>query len=115
MSAKAAREGSRKAAARTVERIRSNITRSGRVRTGRMRDSVNARQQPDGSYLVGSDLHYFDHQELGTRGSVARPGSFLVFRGRGGQLVFAKKVRGISPGRFLRDAVRRLSPDDFAT
>lgn len=74
--------------------------------------SVNMRPNSDG-YVVGSHLEYFDFQDQGTRGHTMPPGRVMVFQGKGGALVFARKVRGVKAGHFLRDAYRSLSQSDI--
>ena len=113
----AGQTATRRAAEATVRRTRANITRKGRVDTGKMLSSVKARPSPSGNdpgYAVGSDLSYFDYQEKGTRGHTMPRGKFMVFRGRGGTLVFARSVKGVKAGHFMRDALAALSERDFA-
>lgn len=112
VSQEAGRRATRRLAEVAVRRTRSNITRSGRVRTGRMRGSVGMRATGDG-YAVGSDLDYFRYQEQGTRGHTMPPGKVMVFTGKGGALVFTRSVKGVKAGHFLRDALRSLSDRDL--
>ena len=112
------REAVQRATNVAAQRTKANIAALGRVRTGAMLRSVRATPvegpplQPQAR--VVSDLDYTLYQERGTSGSVARPGKFLVWRGRSGALVFAKRTRGVPAGNFMRDAVNSLTPADFA-
>ena len=112
-----------KAAYKAAQSIRSkavaNINSLGRVHTGRMKDTIRVRKQttkvPESTaYSVGSTVPYARYQEFGTRahGPVFAP--FLVFRIRGqGRVIRTKWVRGVTPGRFMRDAMKATTIRDF--
>ena len=98
----------------------SNIRRLGRVATGEMiqglqvRRSVGAGQPLVVRYDVYSTARHTIFQEEGTRahGPVRAPR--LVFRPKGSnKVVYAKWVRGVTPGFFLRDAVASVRVEDF--
>ena len=98
----------------------SNIRRLGRVATGEMiqglqvRRSIGAAQPLIARYDVYSSAAHTVFQELGTRphGPVRAPR--LVFRPKGSsKVVYAKWVRGVTPGYFLTDAVASVRVEDF--
>lgn len=113
----AALEGTRRAAEAAVLAAQANITAKGRVSRGRLRKSIRAQQiqgSPKVVFAVGSTSPYALYQEKGTRGSQAKPGKFLRFRiKRRGPYIFAKKVRGVRPAHFMRDALRAVKPKDY--
>lgn len=101
-------------------RVLSNIARLGRIDTGEMvrgmqvRRSIGAGMPLFPRYDVYSTARHTIFQEEGTRahGPVRAPR--LVFRPKGSsKVVYAKWVRGVTPGRFMADAVRDTRVDDF--
>ena len=108
------------AANKTVERTRKNIRAQGRVYTGAMLRDTHAEFARDSQPLKPKAIvtlgggFYGAYQEFGTRahGPVRAPR--MVFRIRGkGPLIFAKWVRGVTPGKFLQDAYAALTNADF--
>jgi HK97 gp10 family phage protein len=108
-----------KAAQKTRSRAVANIQARGRVNTGRMKDTIRVRKDEQSqalvkSYTVASTAPYTHYQEFGTRAHGPRRRNFLAFQVRGkGPWVFAKFVRGVTPGHFMRDAIQSLSVSDF--
>lgn len=109
-----------RAAQRTRGRVISNIRALGRIRTGKMINSVQVRRSIGASaplnrrYDIYSSAWYTPLQEDGTRahGPVRAP--FMVFTPKGSNVVvFARWVRGVPPGHFFRDALRDVDPSDF--
>jgi hypothetical protein len=108
---------------RAAQKVRSrtiaNINSLGRVNTGLMKNSIQARKSetrvPDSvAYTVASRAPYVRYQEFGTRAHGPRRAKHLVFRIRGkGPLIFAKWVRGVTPGRFFQRAIDATSIRDF--
>lgn len=111
------------AAYRAAQSIRSkavaNINSLGRVNTGNMKNSIRVRKQttkvPESTaYSIGSTMPYAKYQEFGTRAHGPRVAKFLVFRVRGaGPLIHAKWVRGVTPGRFMHNAMKATTIRDF--
>lgn len=102
----------------TRGRVRANISRLGRVDSGRMRDTLDKEDITSDvlrpRWRVRSRQPYTIYQELGTRahGPVTAP--FLVFRVKGTpNVVRAKWVRGVEAGNFFRDALESLTVGDF--
>lgn len=118
-----AEQSLRRAAGTVRDRTKRNITNKGRVDNGRMRQSVDYHiTNSIGNRLtaeVGIYVSYADYQENGT----ANQGTGFIYPRRahllrfkpsgGGAFVFAKRVHGVKPGYFLRDAMRSLSAEDF--
>lgn len=109
----------RAAAERTRERVRANISRLGRIDSGDMLDSVSVRKESGSSrmrpqFWVGSDLHYTGYQEEGTRAHGPVKANMLVFTPKGSSVkVFTPWVRGVTAGRFFRDARDAIRASDF--
>jgi hypothetical protein len=95
------------------------ITAQGRVDTGKLRQSIEStrvRETPTSVvYEVGSRLAYAILQHEGTRGPIVpRRAKVLRFKPKGGSaFVFAHKVRGVTPSKFLTKALTRLKFSDF--
>lgn len=110
-----------RAAGRVRDRTKRNITTKGRVNNGRMRQSVDYKIHPspdnalERTATVGIYVRYAAWQEGGTRGPIyPTHAKVLRFKPKGGgAFIYAKKVKGVKPGHFLRDAVRSLTADDF--
>lgn len=106
------------AAGRTRDRAKRNITAKGRVDTGRLRNSIVAEYSRSTAtqiwWKVGSNLNYAIYQEEGTRAHGPRRARVLRFKPKGSNsFVFAKRVRGVTPAHFLKDALERLSASDY--
>lgn len=107
-----------RAAERTRDRVRQNITIANRVNTGRMQKTiyVQALSPTTGPrYEVGSDLFYTIYQEEGVAGPITpKRAKVLRFRPKGGTgFVFAHSTRGF-PGAFMfRKAWQALTLADF--
>lgn len=114
-----AEQAAYRAAQKTRSRVIANINAQGRVQTGRMKNTVQVRKAETASaltkaYSIGSTAPYTDYQEFGTAAHGPRRAKRLVFRvGGRGPLIFAKWVRGVTPGHFMRDAIRSLTVDDY--
>lgn len=68
-----------------------------------------------GTVFTPLDYGLWVHEGTGVYGPVGRPirptrGRYLVFRGRDGEWVFAREVRGMRGRPFLTDALRAVSP-----
>lgn len=115
--ARIAERGARNAARATVDRIQANITRLGRIDTGQMREDWTIRADVSDLHprmFISSGVPYMLYQERGTRAHGPRNAQFMVFTPKGSsRVVFAKWVRGVKAGHFVRDAYRRLSVSDF--
>lgn len=112
------------AAYRAAQAVRGrairNIQRLGRIATGEMiqglqvRRAIGANLPLTPRYDVFSSAKHTVFQELGTRphGPVRAPR--LVFRPKGSsKVVYAKWVRGVTPGYFLNDAIVATGVRDF--
>lgn len=102
----------------TAKRAKQNITQLGRIDTGAMRDSIKAEPQRgrtmNPSARVISPAPYSAFQEYGTRAHGPVRAKFLRFKPKGSStFVFAKWVRGVTPGRFMQKALRALTTKDF--
>lgn len=86
---------------------------------GRLRGSIfkKVEKVKNGEWVgrIGSRLEYAPYQEYGTglygpfrRWIVPKRAKFLVFRSRSGKLVFAKRVRGSKPKRFMQKGLLKL-------
>jgi hypothetical protein len=119
------REAGYRAAQRITLRARASIIGQGRYDTGEMmsgfiiRDVTRAPARP--TWRISNTSPHFPYQELGTPRDnpgigfiYPRNGTFLVFTPRGASgPVFARKVRGVRPGNFLRNAVKATLVKDF--
>jgi hypothetical protein len=103
----------------TRTRAVANINALGRVATGQMKNTIRVRREETGSslvraYTVASTAPYTQFQEAGTRPHGPRRRKFLAFQVRGrGPWVFAKWVRGVTPGRFMYRALKALRVRDY--
>ncbi len=99
--------------------VRQNIVADGLVNTGRMLKGVVVRESPMSTplrrrYEIVSTASYTKFPEGGTKGSVARPGHFLVFKPKGmATFVFAKKTRGVPAHHFMLRAKMTIRRADF--
>ena len=110
--------GLRAAGQRTTNLAKAELTKAGRVDTGRLRNSLRweLRVGSGGNLrvLVGSDLDYALYVHEGTEGPI-RPkrAKVLRFKGKGGVFIFRKEVSGIPPTPFLTNALKRLDTRDL--
>lgn len=114
-----------RAAYRGAQKIRgraiSNVRRLGRIDSGRMIRGIQVRRLPHTAgaglrvkYSVTSSAPYTRFQEEGTRGHGPVRARYLRFKPKGSSTyVFAKWVRGVKPGYFMRDAARATRREDF--
>lgn len=109
-----------RAAGRTRDRAKVNLTTAGRIGTGALRNSIVARRLRGGSrpgvwQEIGSGLKYAIWQHDGTDGPIyPRRATLLRFKPSGSStFVFAKQVRGVTGTPYLTDALRSLSVSDF--
>lgn len=108
------------AANQTVTRVRKSIRSQDRIDTGAMLRDTHAEFARDSQPMsakatvtLGGGI-YGSYQEFGTRAHGPRRAPFMVFRIRGkGPLIFAKWVRGVTPGKFMQDAYAALTVRDF--
>ena len=113
------RRAAQNAARETARRARVNVIRAGRWDTGKLANSMTVEESPTSSpqrprFRVRPNVPYAGFQEHGTRahGPVRAP--CMVFRPKGGGgLVFAKWVRGVTPARFMRQALDSIRTTDF--
>jgi hypothetical protein len=105
------------AAQKTRGRVLANIRRLGRIDTGKMIGGVQVRRVTGTglavAYSIYSTATYTIYQEAGTRAHGPRTAKFMVFTPKGsGQVVFAKWVRGVTPGHFFADALAQAQASD---
>lgn len=104
---------------RVRTRVVQNINGLGRVNTGLMKNSIRVRKSSTSvamsrAYTVSSQAPYTAYQEFGTRAHGPRRARRLVFQIRGrGPVIYAKWVRGVTPGRFFYRAIRATTSRDF--
>lgn len=112
-------EATYRAAQRVRGRAMSNIRSLGRVDTGEMIRGLQVRKTGASQplwpqYTVESTARHTGWQEDGTRAHGPVRADFLVFQIRGaGPVIFAKWVRGVPPGHFMRNAMNSATPADF--
>lgn len=108
-----------RAAQRVRGRAMSNIRSLGRIDTGSMIQGLQVRKTGAvgplwPQYTVTSTARHTGWQEDGTRAHGPVRASHLVFQIRGaGPVIFAKWVRGVTPGHFMRRAMDAATPADF--
>lgn len=114
----------RRAQRRTRDRAKAELTKAGRVDTGRLRNSIVSEVvEPSGHVLRGrvvADTTYagYVHEGTGVYGSgqpiVPRRARVLRFRPRGATaFVFRPEVSGIEPTPFLKRARERVNAADY--
>lgn len=108
----------RRAAERTRERVRSNIRASGRVNTGAMLNSIEAREVRNSggvsTWEVTSRLHYTIFQEKGIGPVVPRVAKVLRFKPAGSSVyIFRPRTSGFKGAHFFRKAREALTLRDF--
>jgi hypothetical protein len=113
------KEAARRAAEKTLQRARSNLSAAGRNNTGALQNSLMVMDITGNpmvpSFAIGSGLEYAIYQEVGTGGSRARPGGFLRFKPKGSStFVFAKQTRGFPGANYLGKAVAAVTASDFS-
>lgn len=98
--------------------VKRNIVNSGRVDTGKMRDTIRVASPSPLKREIYSAVSYYHFQEFGTKAHGPRTASVMAFRPKGsGTYVFAKWVRGVKPGNFMKKALeetRRQIASDFS-
>lgn len=118
-------EAARKAANRVALRARASVLGQGRMDTLEMLRGFKIKETTKSpsraSFFVYNTAKHFPYQELGTPKS--NPGidyiypknfTLLRFRPKGGStFVFAKRVRGVKPGQFLKRAAKATQLKDF--
>lgn len=109
----------RKGANQARERVRQNIYKAGRVDTGKMaRGLVVEAGRSSGYrtlYRVRATTPYYRFQEDGTRAHGPVKAKYMRFKPKGSStFVFARWVRGVTPGRFMRNAIAQMRAEDFA-
>lgn len=106
-----------RAAERTAERARGILSSAGRVRTGALRDSIQATdvtsQPMRPRFNVGSALPYAVYQEFGAGPSRAR-GKVLRFQPKGSVVIFRPHTRGFQGAHYLAGAIDSVTAGDFA-
>lgn len=113
-----ARVGTSRRAADHAQRVtKTLITTSGRVWTGRMRNSVYVRptiSRPERtSWAIGSSLQYFTYQNEGVGPIFARRG-MLRIRLRTGVIYRPRTYVPVRGGKFLQGAITNLRLQNFA-
>lgn len=107
-----------RAARRVQQRVTRNITASGRVRTGAMRDSIRSRRvshtPAQTTYDVYSDLPYTMFQEEGIRPVYPVRAKVLRFKPKGSNtFIFRPRTKGFKGAHFFRQARAAVTLDDF--
>jgi hypothetical protein len=114
----AGREAVARAALTTMKRAQRNVIAMGLVETGELAASFRTRNVTTNimkpTYRVLSLDLKAKYPEFGTRGSVAAPGRWLVFKPKGSTtFVFAKKTKPVRRYGFMRKARDQLTKKDF--
>lgn len=107
-----------RAAGKVRDDAKRELTSQGRIDTGLGRQSIVGRRVRNGRtgvwYEVGTDLLYMFFQHEGTRDHGPVRARRLRFKPKGSSaFVFAKRVKGVKPSKFLTKALARLTPGDF--
>jgi len=105
------------AAGRVRDMAKQEITMQGRIDTGKMRQS--GRTEKIGGHtgvtyeiVFPGEVAWFQHE--GTQAHGPRRARMLRFKPKGsGVFVFAHRVRGVTPSKFLTKALARLTAADF--
>ena len=108
----------RRGAEATQRRVRNNITASGRVATGRMRDQVRVQRVSSGvkvnHYRVTGDAPYTLYQEEGIGPVTPVRARVLRFKPRGANVfIFRPRTRGFAGAHFFRRAFEAIQLSDF--
>ncbi|QHB37163.1 hypothetical protein QDA03_gp78 [Microbacterium phage Terij] len=105
-----------RAAQATRGRAISNIRGAGRVDTGAMIAGLQVRILTRNglrvAYAVYSSAPYAVYQEYGTRAHGPRTAQAMVFTPKGGGIVFATWVRGVTPAYFMTRAMQAAKASD---
>jgi hypothetical protein len=107
----------RRAAGTVRDNAKREIISQGRVDTGKMVQSgrIQKVHRGNGSWyevLFPGDVAWYQHE--GTRDHGPRRAKILRFKLKGsGAYVFARRVRGVKPSKFLTKALSRLRVGDF--
>lgn len=109
----------RRAAGATRDRAKENLTGSGNVDTGALRNSVRSERSSVSaqgvSYWVGSQLPYAGFVENGRGPVVPRRAKVLRFKPKGSSsYVFAPYAGPAEGSHWLQRALDALTPADFA-
>ncbi len=121
-----------RAAARTRDRAKVNLTRTGRIDTGRLRNSIAYEMMvfqgrtAGGQFAsnmvsatIGTDVEYARYIHDGTANNgtgfiYPRRAKVLRFKPRGAPgFVYARRVRGIKATPFLAEALEQVKVSDF--
>lgn len=107
-----------RAAGKVRDDAKRELTSQGRIDTGKLRQSIVGRRvRGSGTgilYEIGSPLDYAIYQHEGTKDHGPRTARILRFKPKGsGVFVFAQRVRGVTPSKFLTRALQRLTVSDF--
>jgi len=111
-------QATRRAAGKVRDDAKRELTSQGRIDSGKGRQSIVARRVRTGRrgvwYEIGSALDYMFFQHEGTQAHGPRRAKLLRFKPKGSSVfVFARRVRGVTPSKFLTKALQRLTPGDF--
>ena len=84
------------------------------VDTGLLRNSQTQDTRDEVVRIVAEVVYHADYAKYVMKGTrtpiLPKNGEFLVFRGRNGQLVYARSVRGQDANPFLVNALKAASP-----
>lgn len=109
----------RRAAGRVRDRAKANLTASGRVNTGRLRDSITARNAGSSDpqrtvYEVGTNMPYAGYQEHGIGPVYPKRAKVLRFRPKGSStFIFRPRTRGFPGAHYLERAYKSLTMRDY--
>lgn len=109
----------RRAATRVRDRAKGNLTASGRVNTGRLRDSITARRAGSTDpkravYEVGSNVFYAGFQEHGIGPVYPKRAKVLRFRPKGSSsFIFRPRTKGFPGAHYLERAYKSLTMRDY--
>jgi len=85
------------------------------VRNNILRGSITRSILSDFEGKIGTNVEYAKYQEFGTgiygpkkRMIVPKRAAFLVFKNKSGKLIFAKKVRGTKPKKFMQKGLQSV-------
>lgn len=94
---------------KTARRVQTEIRKRTPVDTGRLRSSWRTKHHTLGGMRLVStiytDVDYVNHVIHGRGPVVPLRRQFLRFRGRSGDWVFAKRVRGVPPNAFVQNGL----------
>lgn len=119
ISARVTDPGAAKAATAIATRTRRNIAQLGRIDSGQMYSGITTQRSPRSRqdraiWQVRGTAPHTKFQEFGTRAHGPVRARFLRFKPKGAAgYVFAKWVRGVTAGRFMRRALDSTSISDF--